>query len=181
MPHSFSTPNPPSSEQHMTFQTLSRLLTPISCSCHEAPIPQSPFMWCSAETPLRVSSSSRTKAWAVFTHPHPKERRWCFLTLFIQYHIFLLLTLNTLSQVPEIFPKRVSHSFHPLGAPAPGHCPESLRIRATETHCPLVLLSIWDYFQAQSQISMWGEGSRTHIPTKSNEREKTKVFLYLPL
>ena len=40
MPHSFSTPNPPSSEQHGTFQTLSPSPPHPPCSCHEALGPQ---------------------------------------------------------------------------------------------------------------------------------------------
>lgn len=121
-PHSFSTPNPPSSEQHGTFQTPSPSPPHPPCSCHEAPIPQSPFMWCSAETPLPISSSPRTKAWAVFTHAHPKEGMRCLFTLlssttssfsFLLSPIFLCL-LNTLSQVPETKPKWVSTHFTTL-------------------------------------------------------------------
>ena len=181
MPHSSFTPNPPSSEQHGTFQTLSPPLTLTPCSCHEVPIPQSPFMWCSAETPLPDSSSPRTKAWPVFIHPHPKEGRWCLLTLSIQYHILLLLTLKTLSLVPGTSSKRASHSFHPLGAPTPARCTEGLRIMATKTHHPLALPSRWDCFQVQSQISMWGETSGAHVLTKSSGWEKPEVLLVSPI
>lgn len=113
MPYSFSTPNPPSSEQHRTFQTLSPPLPPPL-----APVtrPQSPrALSCDAQ--LRPSAclfQPQNKSLGC-VHPfHSKEGILCLLILLIRYHVLLLLPLNTLSQLSETLLKRVSHSFHPL-------------------------------------------------------------------
>lgn len=120
MPHSFSTPNPPSSEQHGTFQTLSPPPPPL------APVtrPQSPrALSCDAQLrPLCLSLPAPEQKPGLCS-PMPIPKRGCGASLPSIQYILLLLTLNTLSQVPETLPKRVSHSFYSLGAPAPAHCP----------------------------------------------------------
>lgn len=76
--------------------------------------------------------------------------------------------------------KRVSHSLHSLGAPAPAHCPGgNSELRAMKTHYLLALASRWKYFQAQAQISMWE--FRCPCLTKLYGCEKPEVLLVSPI
>ena len=95
----------------------------------------------------------------------PIPKRKCGTSLpSIQYHILLFLVGNTLSQVPETLPKRVSLSFYPLGSPAPAHCP---RVSELGPQRPTLLLP----FQADGIIFRLSPkspcGERVHVPMSS--------------
>lgn len=152
MPHSFFIPNPPSSEQHGTFQTLSPPTPPPL-----APVtrPQSPrALSCDAQLRPLCLSLPAPEQKPELCSPIPISKRGGGTFLLFQSNT----TFSHFSlQIP--YPRYLSHclkespTHFAFEAPTWTHCPRGLRIRATKTHYPCALTSRWHYSQAQSQIS----------------------------